>query len=220
MGLKFQDVELCWLGHSAILIKSADIVIYIDPYKLPEIVDDRADYVFITHSHYDHCSIEDIKKIIKPKTKIICPADVQSKLRHVGENIEVILAEPDSSADFEDVKFWAVRAYNTNKDAHTREEDWVGYIIQVGETSIYHAGDTDFIPEMKKIKCDVAFLPVGGTFTMNGGEAAKAAAIIKPKLAVPIHYGTIVGEKKDAEVFVKLASAEGIDARIFEKEKI
>jgi L-ascorbate metabolism protein UlaG (beta-lactamase superfamily) len=151
-------------------------------------------------------------------------------MRHIASKIDIKIAEIDGQMEFElepedDVlKFWAVPAYNVNKNFHAREDDWVGYIIQVDGVLIYHAGDTDMIPEMKKLKetgIDIAFLPIGGTYTMNAGEAAKAASLIKPKLVVPMHYGTVerTGAKSDADVFAKLCTAGGLDVKVMEKEK-
>lgn len=219
--IKIGDISLGWTGHAGFVIKSSEgKIIYIDPYKISN-ESESADFIFITHGHYDHCSIEDIRKLAKNGTIIIAPVDVSSKLSHIDMKIELKIAEPNTRMQFDDsrIKFWCIPAYNTNKSFHTREEDWVGYILEINGILIYHAGDTDITPEMKHIKCDVALLPIGGTYTMNAGEAAKAALLIKPKLAIPIHWGSIIGTKQDAEVFIKLCSAEGIDAKILEKER-
>jgi L-ascorbate metabolism protein UlaG (beta-lactamase superfamily) len=206
------------------------INIYIDPFRISpdtgENQEDKADFIFITHSHYDHCSIEDIRHLTKNGTRIISTPDCQSKFKHISENIQINVAEADSKSVFENekIKYWCVRAYNVDKKYHPREEDWVGYLIQIGDEEnldenvlIYHAGDTDFIPEMKNIEnIDIAFLPIGGAYTMNAGEAAKAASIIKPKLAIPMHFGKLegVGSREDAEIFVRLCSGSDVDARI------
>lgn len=218
----FADLEIKWLGQSGFFIKSSSGKnIYIDPFRISTgFENEKADFIFITHSHYDHCSIEDIQKISRDGTVIVCTADVPSKLRHINKKLDIRITQ--IGVDMEllkgELKFWTVVAYNLNKSAHTREEDWIGYLIKVDKTLIYHAGDTDFIPEMKRINgVDIALLPIGGTYTMNAGEAAKAAAVMKPKLAIPIHWGTIVGDRKDAEIFIKYCSGEGIDARILEK---
>jgi L-ascorbate metabolism protein UlaG (beta-lactamase superfamily) len=120
------------------------------------------------------------------------------------------------------IKFWCIPAYNTNKPFHEREEDWVGYVIDLSGVLVYHAGDTDIILEMKSLSTaniDIALLPIGGTYTMNAGEAAKAASLIKPKLAIPMHYGSIskTGDKNEAAIFAKLCSSEGIDVKVMEK---
>jgi L-ascorbate metabolism protein UlaG (beta-lactamase superfamily) len=225
----YQTIDLRWLGHSGVLIKSPLGNVYIDPFKLSVEEDiygkatnsELADIIFITHSHYDHCSIEDIRKIVKDNTIIICPADVSSKFSKIDKKVDIKIANPGTKMEFFSgkLKFWAVPAYNTNKSFHSRDEDWVGYVIQVNDTIVYHAGDTDIIPEMKTLasmKIDFAFLPIGGTFTMNAGEAAKAAGIIKPKLAIPMHYGSIsnTGDRSEAEVFQKYCSQEGIEVKI------
>lgn len=222
--MQYKDIDIRWLGQSGFLLKYNDKNIYIDPFKLhEEQYLFKADMILITHSHYDHCSIADIQEIVRDKTIVVCTADSQSKMRHIDLKLELVLAEPGKKIELEEgkIKIWAVPAYNINKTAHTKDEDWVGYLIQLGDTTIYHAGDTDLIPEMKHLKdVDIAMLPIGGTFTMNAGEAAKAAVAISPKLAIPMHYGSIVGNKEDADIFVKQCSTDGIQAKILEKEKI
>jgi L-ascorbate metabolism protein UlaG (beta-lactamase superfamily) len=222
----YRSIDLRWLGHSGFKIKFMDKIAYIDPYQLlgDSFEMDKADLIFITHSHYDHCSIEDIQKIARDGTTIICPADVSSKLRHINKKLDIQIAEIGESVELLEgsVKIWAVPAYTIDRVTHEREEDWFGYIIEINGVLIYHAGDTDFIPEMKSIKnIDLALLPIGGAnFTMNAGEAAKAASLIKPKIAIPMHYGTLsgVGNKSDAEIFAKYCSGEGIDVKILNKE--
>jgi len=221
----YKNIDIKWLGHSGFMIKNAvGKIIYIDPFKLSDDENEDADYIFITHSHYDHCSIEDIRKIAKNGTIIIAPADVSSKFSHIDAKVEIKIAEPSIKMQFDEagIKFWCVPAYNLIKSFHSREEDWVGYIIELdGETKIYHAGDTDLIPEMKSLSTaniDIALLPIGGTFTMNAGEAAKAAGIIRPKIAVPMHYGSVAktGDKSEATLFQKHSSTEGIDVKVLE----
>jgi len=217
----YRSIDIRGLGHSSFYIKNAlGKIIYIDPFRISE-DSEEADFIFITHSHYDHCSIEDIRKIAKNGTIIIAPADVSSKFSHIDAKVELKIADPETKMQFDEagIKFWCIPAYNINKSFHSREEDWVGYILDLSGVLIYHAGDTDFIPEMKKLSTaniDIALLPIGGTYTMNAGEAAKAAAVIKPKLAVPMHYGKIerTGDKNEANVFMKHCSAEGIEVKI------
>lgn len=221
----YRSINLSWLGQSGFRIKTGKgKVIYIDPYKISE-ESESADIIFITHSHYDHCSIEDIQKIANHGTIIVCPADVSSKMRHISSKIDLKIAEIGEKMDFEDklgITCWPVPAYNINKTAHSRDEDWMGYILKIEGVMVYHAGDTDLIPEMKQIKnVDLALLPIGGTWTMNAGEAAKAAALIRPKIAIPMHWGSIqgIGGKSDADVFLKHCSSEGIEAKVLEKGK-
>ena len=229
--MKYKSINIEWLGQSGFRIKTSKAVVYIDPFKLnaEEYELDKADIIFITHSHYDHCSIEDIQKVSQHGTIIVCPPDVQSKFRHIDFRVQLQIAEPGNQAFFEKfgVKYWGVPAYCINKNFHSKEEDWLGYIIQfegIDKVLIYHAGDTDLIPEMKDIEeIDIALLPVGGVYTMNAGEAAKAAAIIKPKLAIPMHYdfasssGTKIGSKMDAELFAKNCAAVDVEVKILEK---
>jgi len=217
--MKYKNIELKWLGHSGFLVQNGK-TIYIDPFRIGTELP-QADIILITHSHYDHCSIEDIKKIAKDGTIIICTADSQSKFRHIDLKLDLKPIEIGGKIEFDEgnIKIWAVPAYNINKTFHEKAEDWVGFILELGEINIYHAGDTDNIPEMKHIQeIDIALLPIGGTITMNAGEAASAALIIKPKLAIPMHWGSIVGNKDDAEIFVRQCSANGIEARILNNE--
>jgi len=218
----YRSIDLRWLGHSGFRIKTGSgKVIYIDPYKLKgdQWDWDKADYILITHSHYDHCSIEDIQKIAKDGTVVICTVDCQSKMRHIDKKIDIKIAEIGEKYEFDEkrINIWPVPSYNINKTAHTIDENWVGYILESEGVHIYHAGDTDLIPEMKQFRnIDIALLPIGGTYTMNAGEAAKAAGIIRPKFAIPMHYGTVsgVGDKSDADVFLKFCSGEGIEVKI------
>ncbi len=222
----YRSIDIKWLGQSGFRIKTGNgKIVYIDPFKISsESVKEPADIIFITHSHYDHCFIEDIQKISNNGTIIVCPADVSSKMKHIQSKIDLKIAEIGEKMNFEELGIicWPVPAYNTNKTAHTTEEGWLGYILDFNGVLIYHAGDTDIIPEMKKLSTsniDIALLPIGGTYTMNAGEAAKAAAIIRPKIAIPMHYATIqgIGSKSDADVFAKHCSSEGIEVRVLEK---
>ena len=164
-----------------------------------------ADIILLTHSHYDHCSIEDIKRISTPKTVILAPADCQSKVQGKLDFRDFVIMEPGKSITMGNIGVEAVPAYNTDKDFHPKGNEWVGYVVDVNSKRIYHAGDSDSIPEMSKLnKIDVALLPVSGTYVMTAEEAAKAVASFEPKLAIPMHYGAIVGEAGDAERFAAL----------------
>ena len=201
---EFNNVKITWFGHASFKISNSKII-YIDPFHLSQ--NDKADIVLITHGHYDHCSIADINRILKPDTVIFATPDCSSKLRKIETN-RVKLVEPSKKIQIGDIIIETVPAYNANKQFHPKINEWVGYIITINKTRIYHAGDTDIIPEMKNIKADIALLPVGGTYTMNAKEAAEAANLIKPKIAVPMHYGDIVGTEDDAKKFKSLCKVE------------
>ena len=191
------------LYHSSIRI-SKNKVIYIDPFKIDKNYND-ADIIFITHDHYDHYSEEDIDKVIKEDTTIVIPKDLLKKLLKKGINKNAIITvEPNEKYMVQGIKFETIPAYNTNKTFHPKENGWVGYIIEIKGVRYYIAGDTDITEENRRVKCDVAFVPVGGTYTIDFKEAAQLINEIQPKIAVPIHYGSVVGTKQDATDFIKL----------------
>lgn len=186
-----------WLGHSTIKILE-DKIIYIDPYNIKENFND-ADIIFITHNHYDHFSIEDIKKCMNENTKIIITEDLYKDTLQLGfKEKDIISVLPNNNYEVGNISFTTVSAYNIAKEFHPKENNWVGYIININNIKYYIAGDTDITDEARKVKCDIAFLPVGGTFTMDYQEAAILANEIEPKIVIPIHYGSLVGTKEDA----------------------
>ncbi len=186
-----------WFGHDCFKIAS-DVIIYTDPYNIKS--PDKADIICITHEHYDHCSPDDVKKIQTKDTVIVAPADCTNKLTG---NVKTI--KPGQTITVKGISIEAVPAYNTNKQFHPISKGWVGYIITVSSTRIYLAGDTDFIPEMKSLKnIDIALLPVSGTYVMTAQEAVQAALAIQPTVAIPMHYGAIVGSLDDAKTFQSL----------------
>ena len=200
-----EDIEV--LCHSSIKLNTEKII-YFDPFRINENYHD-ADIIFITHDHYDHYSEEDIDKVEKTGTGIVAPEDLLAKLLKKGFQKEnIITVKPNESYTVKNIKFTTIPAYNINKQFHPKENKWVGYLIEIDGSSYYIAGDTDITEENQKIKCDVAFVPVGGTYTMNYKEAAELINIIQPKVAVPIHYGSIVGTEQDAANFSKLVSPE------------
>lgn len=185
-----------WLGHASFRITFENKVIYIDPWEIT--APKPADIIFITHSHYDHFSPQDVQKIAKDGTFVIGPQDIKGEVPSGCEFIEV---KPGDEKEVSGIKFEVVPAYNLDKQFHPRDNNWVGYVIYLGDTRIYHPGDTDLIPEMEGLKPDIAFLPIGGTYTMNAEEAAQAVKIMGAKKVVPMHYGKIVGSDRDLKIF-------------------
>ena len=200
-----ENIEV--LCHSCIKFNKEE-VIYFDPFKIEKNYND-ADVIFITHDHYDHYSEEDIDKVIKERTIIVAPEDMLTKLLKKGfERENIVLVELNEKYRVRGIEFKTIPAYNVNKQFHPKANEWVGYLIELEGITYYIAGDTDITEENKKVNCDVAFVPVGGTFTMDYKEAAELINEIKPKIAVPTHYGSIVGEKSDGVSFSKLVSPE------------
>ncbi len=194
-----------WYGQSAIKIETGELVLWFDPYKIPD-GEDKADYIFITHSHFDHLSFEDIEKIVTSKTHFFAPYDCIPKLADAGYK-KFTSVEPGTKDEIKnDILVETVPMYNINKTTyHPRGNKWVGYILTIEGLKIYHAGDTERIPEMKEINCDIAFLPLGQTYTMDSVEdAAKAALDTGAKTAIPFHYGLYEGKKEDADRFKEL----------------
>ena len=183
--------------HSSVRI-DGDKVIYFDPYKLPESMP-KADLIFITHEHRDHMSPDDVAKIATDSTVIVIPDTVAHTFK--GKVVKVKVGD---ETVIDGIPVRVVPAYNTNKQFHTKDKGWVGYIVTVDSTKVYFAGDTDRIPEMKNFDADIALLPVSGTYVMTADEAAEAALDIRPKIAIPMHYGTVVGTNDDAEKFKEL----------------
>jgi L-ascorbate metabolism protein UlaG (beta-lactamase superfamily) len=205
VGGHMEHKQIHWMGHSAFRIDDGAMQIYIDPFKLPANLP-KADVIFITHAHYDHFSMEDIVKIKKEHTIIVATKDVASQFGN-----SAVTVVPGKAYTIGKLKVTTVPAYNLDKKFHPKENKWVGYIITLSNgQKIYHAGDTDFIPEMREIMTDVALLPCGGTYTMTATQAAEAANAFKPKLLIPMHYGSIVGSSADADTVKKLFKGETV----------
>ncbi|MEM2053599.1 MAG: MBL fold metallo-hydrolase [Nitrososphaerota archaeon] len=211
MPVEFGGVKISWLGHDAFRLKD-DKTIYIDPYKIKG--KEMADIILITHEHFDHLSVEDINKVSSEKCVIVAARSCANQLGRVKAK-EIKYVKPGDELEIDGVKIKAVYAYNVAKPFHPKDAGGVGYIVSMKGVSIYHTGDSDFIPEMKGLTVDVVLVPVSGTYVMTAEEAASAANTIMPKLAIPMHYGAIVGSEKDAERFKKLAKCE---VKILNKE--
>ena len=188
--------------HSSIRI-TANKTIYFDPFKIEEECHD-ADIIFITHDHYDHFSIEDIKKIEKNDTVYVIPECMYNMLG--GEN--VIVVEPGEKTIVEGFETFVVPAYNKLKPFHPKMKGYVGYNVLIEGKRVYVAGDTDMNEDNMKLKCDIALVPVGGKYTMDYKQAAELVNLIKPEIAIPTHYGDIVGDKNDGEKFIGLLDPE------------
>tara|TARA_B100000315_G_C14591169_1_gene595880 strand:+ start:1707 stop:2339 length:633 start_codon:yes stop_codon:yes gene_type:complete len=202
-----------FLGHASFLIKGEKNIM-IDPFKLT--TTEKADILLISHEHYDHCSPEDIEKVIKDSTIIVTVPGNQSKIASYADKVaDIKLVKPHDTIEIEEIKIEAVPAYNTNKDFHPKDNEWVGFILTIDNETLYFSADTDLIEEMNKLTCDIAILPVSGTYVMTAEEAAEASKIIKPKIAIPMHYGDIVGSIDDANKFKELCDCE---VRILDKE--
>jgi L-ascorbate metabolism protein UlaG (beta-lactamase superfamily) len=221
--LRIGNALVSWLGHDGFKFVTPEVIIATDPFKVVKASDDVADIVFITHEHFDHCSPEDIAKIIGPETIIVAPEICAECLAPFPN--EKVFVKPFQEGQVGPVKFYTVPAYNVNKFRapgvvfHPKEDGRVGYVFEVGGVTFYHAGDTDVIPEMENVVADVALLPVSGVYVMTAEEAAQALDLIKGvKLAIPMHWGTIVGSVEDALRFKELAEAKGVEVVIPEKE--
>ena len=189
--------DLHWLGHDSYRI-DRPVTIYLDPWQLP-IDSPPADLILVSHDHYDHCSPEDIEAIRREKTIVVANASAAAKLQ-----APVRILQAGKSLEAAGVTIEGVPAYNVNKKFHPRDAGHVGFVLHLGGERLYFAGDTDLIPEMTGLACDVALLPVSGTYTMTAEEAARAAGVIRPRVAVPMHYGAgVAGSEADAETFKK-----------------
>jgi len=213
-----KGIKITWLGHDGFRIQDGQ-TIYIDPFQIggnPP----RADVVLISHEHFDHLSPDDLKKIVGPNTVIISHKQSHGELSKLKAK-EVKLMKPGDAVKVGKLEVEAVPAYNVNKFRepgkvfHPKEDGKLGFVLTVNGVRIYHAGDTDHIPEMKSTRPEVALLPVSGTYVMTAQEAAEAVATINPKVVIPMHFGAIVGGRNDADAFKKLVTCQ---VEILEKE--
>lgn len=219
-----ENISIHWLGHDGFRIENKEgIVVYIDPFQLSHAHPEKADLIFVTHHHFDHCSPEDIKKILKEDTTVVCTELSRQALKTIHATFSVV--RPGDKKELKGIPFEVVPAYNVNKfrdpakkiPFHPKEEGLAGYVLTIDRTRIYHTGDSDFHDEMKHVKCDVALLPVSGTYVMTADEAAEAAKVLKPKVAIPMHWGSIIGIKAEAERFKELVG-NVCEVKILEQE--
>ncbi|HOJ50698.1 MAG TPA: MBL fold metallo-hydrolase [Spirochaetota bacterium] len=218
--MEIYGIFIYWLGHASFLIKvplphsqefqskdKKEIIIYIDPYDLkPGKNYPKADIIFISHTHYDHFSPNDVKTILKENTIIVGPYDIKD----IASNTIKLSPNESNTVAINNYKlvFTGVPAYNKTKQFHPKANKWLGYVIELNGKKIYHTGDSEFVEEMRKIKTDIVFVPVGGTYTMDFKEAADLVNTIKPEYAIPMHWGTVVGNKDDALRFKELVDKE------------
>lgn len=189
--------------QNSIRIRNRVGVIYIDPFQMKEEPKD-ADFVLITHDHYDHFSPEDIGKVSKADTILVVPEKMAAKAREVSGMVgKIETVKPSVYHEMGGLEFETVPAYNTLKPFHPKSAEWVGYILRIDGKRIYIAGDTDATKEAKTVKCDIALVPIGGTYTMDAKKAAELINTIRPGVAIPVHYGHIVGKPGDGEVFAE-----------------
>jgi L-ascorbate metabolism protein UlaG (beta-lactamase superfamily) len=199
---------IIWLGHSAFRIAGG---IYIDPYSVKK-DSPPANLILISHHHSDHCSPGDIERVIGKNTIILANPMSAKNLTMFDDNVKIVF--PGHKYNYAGVEIETVPAYTIKRTAHPRENGGLGFIITVSGQKIYHAGDTDLIPEMSGFICDIALLPVSGVYVMDPEEAFKAAELIKPGLAIPMHYGSVVGTAANAQKFATLCAGKGIQAKI------
>jgi L-ascorbate metabolism protein UlaG (beta-lactamase superfamily) len=195
--------KLKWYGHASFSIES-DRILYIDPWNIPASAP-KADIILVTHSHFDHLSPDDINRLKKEDTIIVCSSDCVSQL---SGDVRGLL--PDQEVEIQGINIKAVPAYNPAKPFHPQKNEWLGFVFTMEGVSIYHAGDTDIIPEMEDLGAvNIALLPVGGKYTTNAEQAAATANLIKPDVSIPMHWGAdVIGTEEDASRFKELCQGE------------
>ena len=216
---EYKGIEITWLGHDGFKIQDGSEILVIDPFKLDH--DVRADILLISHEHFDHCNSEDLKKVLKSNTVVVAIPACKEELAKASAR-EIKIVKPGDTVRVGTYEVRAIPAYNTTKfnesgkPFHPKADLKVGYVIKTKNgTTIYHTGDSDLIPEMDNLKPDIALLPVSGTYVMTADEALQAVERIKPGMVIPMHWGAIVGSKRDAEKFKDGAK---VRVEILEKE--
>ncbi len=196
-----------WINHAGFLIENNGKHIYIDPFALSDSYSfPKADMIFITHPHFDHFSMQDIRKIAVDGTTFVVPRDTASKISYMN----VIAVGPNESGIADSTPFETIPAYNKVKERrsfHSPSSGWVGYVLKLNEATIYHAGDTDVINEMSRVDVDIALIPMGGTYTMDVDDAISATKLMKVKVVAPMHYKALLGKEKAVEAEEKFAGA-------------
>jgi len=187
-------------AHSSVRIETKEHMVYVDPFALTKETKD-ADVIFLTHSHFDHFSPQDLVMICKPETIFVLPERMAGEAAEATKGHTVITVSPSTKAEACGIPFETVPAYNSHKRFHPRKNEWVGYVLTIDGGRIYIAGDTDATEEAARVTCDVAMLPIGGKYTMDAKDAASLANRIHPQVVIPVHYGTVAGGPKDFEVF-------------------
>lgn len=194
------------LTHSSIRLQDK-YIIYIDPFQVRDTPHD-ADFILFTHDHHDHFSPEDVQKVIRPDTKIIAPEGMSDKAESVVPSEGAFYAvKPNTVKEIGGFIVETVPAYNVLKPFHPRKAGWVGYIIKICGKRVYIAGDTDATDDNRGISCEVAMVPVGGTYTMDAKKAAELVNTIHPEIAIPTHYGSAVGDESAGETFRSLVQS-------------
>ncbi len=193
--------------QNSIRIRTKIGIVYIDPFQMKEDPKD-ADYILITHDHYDHFSPDDIGKVSKDDTVLVIPEKMAGKGQEVSGIVNRIeTVKPGVYRKIGELEFETIPAYNMLKPFHPKSAEWIGYILRVDGQRIYIAGDTDATKEAKAVKCDVALIPIGGTYTMDAKKAAELVNLLRPDVAIPVHYGSIVGNPRDGEIFAENVKA-------------
>ena len=190
--------------QSSIRISDRIGTIYLDPFEIKDETHD-ADYILITHPHYDHFSLQDIMKVVKDSTVLVVPESMLEEARELSPNVkEIVTVTPGIYKEIAGLEIETIPAYNNLKPFHPRRAEWVGYILLLDGKRVFIAGDTGLTKENRQVKCDIALVPIGGTYTMDAKKAAELINIIRPEVAIPTHYGSVVGKPQDAKVFAGL----------------